>query len=81
MGSHDNIRLMGSDFFISQPLFLCGHGAGNKHRNFVNSIFRKQLLHGFKMLSGKHLRRYHKSSLAAVISGLQKGKYGNNGLS
>ena len=73
MGSDNDIRLMGSNLFVSNPFFLRRHGACNKYGLFVNLMRSKQLCHGFKMLLCQ-------SSLISVIRRLKKGKYGNNRL-
>ena len=81
MGSDDDVRLVGGDLFIGQPLFLCRHGAGHQHGAEGNVIFPEHGLHSLIMLLCQHLCGSHKSPLEAVFCGRDQRQDGDDGLS
>ena len=81
MGSDNDIGFVGGDFPVGGPLLLCRHGTGYQHHLFVNAIFLEQGEHGLVVLSGKNLCRHHERALISVVSRLQQGEDGDNGLS
>jgi len=81
MGSHNNICLVRSNFFIGSPFFLCCHGASHKDCCFFNVIGLKKPGNGFKMLSCQNLRRSHQSALKTITGRLEQGQHCDNGFS
>ena len=80
MGADYDVRFMAGNLCICQTFFLGRHGAGDQHRNLFDSLLFKKAGHGFKVLSGQHLRGYHKRALISIICSLQQGQNGNDGL-
>ena len=75
-----NVRLVAGNLCICQTLFLGRHGAGDQYGNLFNSLLFKKAGYGLKVLSGQHLRGYHKRALVSIICSLQQGQNSNDGL-
>ena len=72
MCSDDNIRFLIFNPFISQPLLLGSHGAGQELRTVRKVHPLHQRKDRFIMLSCQNLRRNHDRSLTAVFCSQKK---------
>ena len=80
MSADDNLSAAALDIRFRQTLFFCCHGTREQNRNERNLMLFQYLFYRFKMLSGKHFRRHHQRSLAAVAAGHNQCQHSKNSL-
>ena len=72
MCADDDIRLMGRDFFIGKPFFLCRHGSGDENHFLFDSMCGKQFRHRLIVLSREDFRRDHQRALIPIFTDRQE---------
>ena len=80
VGSDDDIRFMGDNFLVDDPLFLCRHGTSEQDHLFVHTMLLKKFRHRLEVLSRENFRRHHESSLVSVLAGCQERQNGDERL-
>ena len=80
VGSDDDIRFMGGNFLVGDPLFLCRHGTSEQDHLFVHTMLLKEFRHRLEVLSRENFRRHHESSLVSVLAGCQERQNGDDRL-
>ena len=80
MGSDDDIRVVGGNLLVGDPLFLCRHRASEQDHLFVHTVLLKEFRHRLKVLSRENFRRHHESALVSVLTGCQECQNGDDRL-